>query len=51
MLAIASGLKDSDSTLFEDDEGLRKEYLEHMMQCVDSGAFRDALGFRPLRNP
>ena len=51
VLAIAEGLKDGDSTLFEDGEELRKEYLEHIMQCVDSGTFRDALGFRPLRNP
>ncbi len=51
VLAIAEGLRDSDSTLFDDDEELRKKCFEHMLNCVDERNYRDAFDFRSLRNP
>ena len=45
ILAIADGIRESDSILFEEVEDLRHDFARHMEECVESENYADALEY------
>lgn len=45
ILAIADGIRESDSILFKEVEDFRDRFTEHMEECVESENYADALEY------
>ena len=43
ILAIADGIRESNSILLEEAEDFRYELIDHMEECVEDGNYADAL--------
>ena len=45
ILAIADGIMESDSILFEEIEDFKDEFTDHLEECVETGNYAEALNY------
>ena len=45
ILAIADGIRESNSILLEEVEDFRYDLIDHMEECVEDGNYADALEY------